>query len=202
MTGTSTIRPLPLALLVATALVLAACGGGGSGDATASGGSPTAPGGSATSVGGSPTITTDSSDAGAAAATGGGDLTGAWEADAGDLLAANMANIGGTGGGTCTGILTMTFTDGSFQRVGTATCGPDEPITVTIDTSGNYSTDGDTLTVSNTSARSSGSVGGMSIPFGDSFGDGTATYVVDGDELRITFEELSVGRVTQTYRRA
>jgi len=176
-------------------LALAACGGGGddaSGGDTADGGAP------ATTE--APTTTASPTTAPA----GGGSIEGTWVADAGEILEANTANVGGIGGAECSGTITMTFTADRYERGGTLSCsiagGPTG--TATVETSGSYSTEGDVLTVSDTTSSGTIDVAGISIPFPDAFGDGSGTYEVSGDELRITFEDPSVGSVTQIYRRS
>ncbi len=185
-----TLSPLVLGAL----LVLAACGGGGDD----SSGGDTADGDAA--------VTTEAWTTTAPSTTapaGGGSIEGTWVADAGEILEANTANVGGTGGAACSGTITMTFTADRYERDGTLSCGiPGGPTgTATVETAGSYTTDGDVLTVSDTTSNGTISVAGVSIPFPDAFGDGSGTFEVSGDELRITFDDPSVGSVTQIYRR-
>ncbi len=186
-----TLGPLALGSL----LVLAACGGGG--DDTAGG---DAGGGDAPATTGTPPTTAPPTTAPA----GGGSIEGTWVADAGEILEANTANVGGTGPAECSGTITMTFTADRYERDGNLTCAVPglPPGTAIVETSGSYTTDGDVLTVSDTTSSGTIEVAGISLPFPDAFGDGSGTYEVSGDELRISFEDPSVGSVTQTYRRS
>ena len=61
---------------------------------------------------------------------------------------------------------------------------------------------GDALTVADTRNDGTISLGGRAVPFPDAFGDGDATYAIEGSTLRITFGGPGVGTVTQTYRRS
>jgi len=173
-----------LVLLSGLGLVGTAC----SSDDT---GSPTTTAGDAATA--SSSITTTAAQEGSAA------LEGTWVADANDLLAAATANVGGTGGSTCSGQVAMTFDATTLRRTGEITCGSGN---VTIDTSSTYSVDGDKLSVSATTNRGRMTVRGVAVPAPDSWGDGTALYKVEGDVLTITFTESSVGTVTSKYTRA
>lgn len=176
---------LVLAVVVAgVALTAAACGG----DDSAGSSSTTAGPGATTAS----TTTTTAEPSGEAA------LEGTWAIDAGELLRAGTANVGGTGGSTCSGRVTLTFADGTLQRAGNITCGAG---TGTIDTTSKYKVDGDKLIVSDTSSRSSYAVRGVSIPLPDNWGNSVATYKVVDDVLTITFTQASVGTVTSKYTR-
>ena len=133
-----------------------------------------------------------------------GDLEGSWVADAADILAANTANVGGAGGLSCSGPITMTFAaDGTYDRSGSVSCSvAGTTASGTISTSGRYGLDGGQLVVTGTTSGGRMAMGGTEIPTPDSFGDGTADYEVRGDTLAITFTDTSVGTVTQTYQRA
>lgn len=122
-------------------------------------------------------------------------LVGSWTADAGDILGANTANVGGPGGLTCSGPITMTFSEGgTFERGGSVSCSvAGTSQSGAVASGGRYRADGSTLTVS--SFASSGSTP-------DAFGDGTAAYEIGGDTLTITFTDTAVGTVTQTYQRS
>ena len=129
-------------------------------------------------------------------ATAGGDVVGSWRASASDILGANTANVGGAGGLTCNGPITMTFEDnGSFHRHGRVTCSiQGTSKSGAISTTGNYTTSGDQITFSGVRASSAS-------PVPDSFGDATAQYSVSGTTLTIVFTNASVGEVTQVYSR-
>lgn len=134
------------------------------------------------------------------------DLEGSWVADADDLIGANTANLGGAAGLACTGDVTMTFSnDGTLQRSGELSCSvAGSPIAAEgeVDTTGDYAVEGDTVTISNTQNNGRASLGGQSIPTPDSWGDGEATFQIDGDTLTLTFTATAVGQVTQTYTRS
>lgn len=132
------------------------------------------------------------------------DLTGTWTADAASILAANTANTGNPAGLTCSGPISMTFTDGgTFSRSGAVTCGSGAiSASGTVATNGRYAVDGTILTVSGTTNTGALALGVRSVPFPDAWGDGDATVSVQGETLEVTFTEGPVGTVTQTYRRA
>lgn len=192
---------------VAAALTLGAagCGSGGSDGSEGTGGAttsdaPTTTEARATSTT-EATTTTDGADRSSR------EIVGTWTADAGDILSANTANVGGAGGLTCEGPITMTFTDeGTFSRAGNVSCtGPGGLSgSGTIATTGEWFFDADTggLVISGTVADGVLTLQGREVPFPDSFGDGQAEYSVDGDQLEITFTIDPVGTVTQTYARA
>ena len=172
-----------VAVVAGLAFTGVACGGG---DDSASSSTTTAAGATTES-----TTTTTAED-------GGGALEGTWAIDAGEALASATANLGGTGGGTCSGQLTLTFADGTLRRGGSARCGSG---TVTVDATGTYTVDGDKLNVSMTSSNTRAEVRGMTVPVPDSWSSGVATYKVVDDTLTITFTQASVGTVTSKYTR-
>jgi hypothetical protein len=135
---------------------------------------------------------------------GGGDLVGTWVADAGDLLAANTANLGGVPGMDCSGPITLEFApDGGFAQRGDASCSiGGMTASLNIETTGRYQTSGGTLTVTESSTTGTMEVGGASQPADVGFGEGEGTYEVRGDTLTVTFSDPSVGTVTQTYQRS
>lgn len=178
-------RLVMAAMLAGAALTLSGCGGddsAGSSTTTAAAGDSTA----------STTTTT-------AAETGEAALEGTWVADAGAVLASATANVGGTGGSTCSGQISQTFDQGTWKRAGNVSCGQG---TGTIDGTGTYKVDGDKLNVTSTSSNSRLTVRGVTVPIPDGFGNATATYKVVDDTLTITFTQESVGTVTQKYTRA
>lgn len=152
------------------------------------------------------TSTTEPNEPTTSTATAGStDLEGSWVADAADILAANTANVGEAGGLSCTGEIRMTFAGGRLDRTGDVTCGvPGSPITAdgTISTTGTYTVDGDTLTITDTESGGRAVLAGREIPTPDSWGDGVATFRIDGDVLTIDFTDTAVGAVSQTYRRS
>lgn len=194
-------RMLVVVLVGALALVVGACSGsssdGGSEDdgiSTTSAyfgdGEDTAD----TTAADDPTSTTEAADASA-----GGDLVGTWTADAADLLGANTANLGGPGAVTCSGPVTLELADdGTFTHGGDVTCsvpgGPSASGTIT--STGRWSVDGTTVTLSGTETTSD--VDGIS----QLIGDGSATFAVEGDQLTVTFTVDPVGEVSQVYTRA
>lgn len=187
--------------IVLAAIIAAVLLSGGSDDESASGTTTTtvavgAPGS------GDPTTTTTAAVTTSTAPTT-GDIEGSWVADASDILAANTANVGGTGV-DCSGPITMTFAaDGTFDRSGTVSCSlGGMTASGTISTSGRYAVADDQITISGTTPGGRMTLGGRSVPTPDSFGDGAATYEVSGNTLTITFTESPVGTVTQTYQRA
>lgn len=154
--------------------------------------------------GGSEPEPTDTTSTTSTTTPSGGDLVGAWTADASDILGANTANVGGPRGLSCAGPITMTFTDeGTYTRNGSVSCSAGALSAAgTLATSGSYRTSGDALTVADTRNDGTISLGGRAVPFPDAFGDGDATYAIEGSTLRITFGGPGVGTVTQTYRRS
>lgn len=135
--------------------------------------------------------------------TTGGDLVGTWEAEAGELLAANTANLGGAPDIDCEGTITLEFgDDGSFSQQGEATCSTAGiSASLNIETVGRYETSDGTLTITEAETLGTMEAGGMSQPAEAGFGVGEAAYEVDGDTLSVTFTDPSVGTVTQTYQR-
>jgi hypothetical protein len=184
---------------VAALLLLGACGSDTDSEGGASESSTTEATASTTSSTAESTTTTR------AATDEGADLVGTWTVSAGDILAANTANLGGTGAMTCDGTITMTFAEnGTLSRAGNVACGMG-PIQGdgTISTTAEYAvTAPGELTISSTVTLGVLQLGGQEIPFPDGFGDGSATYSVAGGTLTLTFAEGSVGQVTQTYARA
>lgn len=170
-------------MALAATVVVSGCASGGS--PVSPSGTPTPPTGSATATG-SPSATAD-----------GAVLVGRWQADAGSILAANTANVGGPGAISCSGPIVMTFTAaGTYSRAGRIRCAVrGQAVTGAVATVGDYATSGDVLTVSRTRREGSG-------PVPDAWGDGTATYSITGDTLAITFTQGPVGTVTQHYQRS
>jgi len=120
---------------------------------------------------------------------------------------ANMANLpAGAMTPLCDGPITMAFADGRFNRSGSVVCsaGLNSLVegTATIATTGTYSIEGDRLVVSDTANTGVMELAGTNVPFPDSWGNGSATYRIDGDVLEIIFSDASVGTVTQKYVRA
>lgn len=133
-------------------------------------------------------------------------LAGVWRAPAEDILAANLANIGGAAA-ACVGDIVMTLgADGSFSREGSMRCSIDgEPFSgQVVNSSGRWEATADSITVtvteSNGYAEASGPNGSTRVPLPDS-GYGSASYTVNATTLTITFTDPSVGTVTQVYTR-
>jgi hypothetical protein len=183
---------------------LAACGGSSDGDASTDEPTTTAAADDATTTAApdeEAEETTTTSEA--AEPEGGGDLTGTWTADAGDILGVNTANLGGTAV-ECTGPVTLEFReDGTFSQQSEATCTlAGQSGTATIASSGAYEASGGTLTVRDAESSGTFSILGQTQEVPAGLSDGEASYEVDGDTLSITFTEATVGTVTQTYTRA
>lgn len=133
-----------------------------------------------------------------------GDLVGSWTATAASILAANTANLGGGGLSDCAGDIVMAFSDiGTLSRSGNISCSM-AGLTAegTISTTAEYATPSPgQLVVTDTVTLGVAALGGQEIPFPDSFGDGEATYTVDGSTLTIVFNIAPVGEVKQVYNR-
>jgi len=190
-----TARMISVAAAAATiAVVTVGCGGDDGAESTT-----TTADGSTTTTAEVATTTT------AEVADNDGGIEGSWVADANDLIAANTANLGDPGGLECSGRITMTFADGKLNRSGEVSCGASgSPLVAegSIETSGRYAVEGDTITVSETESSGRANLAGTEIPTPDSWGDGTAIYSIEGDTLAIEFTETLVGEVTQNYTRA
>lgn len=134
-------------------------------------------------------------------------LAGEWRAKAQDILASNLANLGGLPI-ACDGEIVMNLSaDGSFTRGGSMMCAINSVKTSgqVVNSSGRWEATDDTLTVTVTKsdgyAESIGPDGTMTrIPLPDS-GYSSAVYEVTATTLTITFTDPSVGTVTQVYKR-
>jgi hypothetical protein len=106
---------------------------------------------------------------------------------------------------TCSGPIRLEFgEDGSFAQRGEATCeGGGFANTVTLESTGRYTTEGGTMTITDLESTSTIEVNGTTQPAGEGteFQLNEAAYEVDGDTLTITFTNPSVGTVTQVYQR-
>ena len=199
-------KALALAVVASASLLLAACGSSGGSDAgSGSGGATT----TADSGGGSDTTTTaadttTSATPTTAPAPAAGDLVGTWTADADSILGANLGNVGGGAGLTCSGPVDLTFqNDGTFTHKAQATCSRGSiSATATIDSSGRYEADGQRIRI--IAVRNDGTmeIMGRSQPMQMGWAVGTFAYTIDGDTLKVTFSNSSVGTVTQTYTRS
>ncbi len=172
------------ALGVGFVLMLGACSSGGGG--TSSSSPPDASGTPTTTGTPSPGPTSGSAE-----------LVGTWTADASQILAANTANLGGSGAVTCRGPIVMTFNpDGTYSRRGSVTCSVrGRSMRGAVSTAGHYAVEGNVLTISRTRLEGDG-------PVPDAWGDGAAQFSVAGPTLNITFSNPSVGTVTQQYTRS
>lgn len=189
-------RAVASALLGATA-VLAACGGGGSGGGSGGGGGRAAP------------TSTTSPDSGAtttAPPVRGGRLDGtAWVADARDILAANFANVGGPEGFSCTGPMTLRFTDGRVSFGGEVTCRDDDSGLDgggSLRNEGSYTVSGSELTLAGMQTSGTITVMGAAMPAPQVLTDTVARYRISGDTLSITFDAPGLGTITQRYERS
>lgn len=185
-----------VALLACTA-VLGACGGGDSdtGDGAEDGSAAT------TSATEARSTTTRAARPGSS----GGDLEGTWTADAADVLSANLANLGGVPGGlACSGPVTLTFTEETVTWSGEVTCRMGDTgleATGSLRSEGSYRVEGSEIVVSGSRTSGSLSLAGQSIPVPAGISDGTVRYRIDGDTLSLSYDNPSVGTVTQTYSR-
>ena len=134
-------------------------------------------------------------------------LAGVWRAPAEEILAANLANLGGLPM-DCAGEIVMNLNDdGSFSRGGAMTCSIDD-VQVSgqvLNSSGTWDATASTLSVRVTKsdgyAEATGPDGRVTrVPLPDS-GYSAVDYTVNATTLRITFTDPSVGTVTQVYTR-
>ncbi len=133
------------------------------------------------------------------------ELIGTWNADAADVLAANTANLGGTPGLDCSGLVSLTFTENASSGGGNVSCTvPQANIEVTGEVSWNCTSTTNSNVLTNKDCQHSGTVayGSQEIPIPEIISNGDAKYKIDGDTLTLTFDEESVGKVIQTYTRA
>ncbi len=189
-------RILLIVSFVTTALFVAACSGGGGDDSTASSSDST------------DTESTEESTTTAEETTTtapGGDLVGTWTAGAQDIVNANTANLGGVAGMECSGALLLTFgEDSGFTNTGDISCSVGGVAAVgSVTSSGKWAvTEPGLVAISETVTTGGVEMGGVSLPAPTGVGDGVFEYSVDGDTLRLTFTDPSVGTVTQTWVRA
>jgi hypothetical protein len=139
-------------------------------------------------------------------------IVGTWTADAGQILAANTANLGGTPGLGCEGEIVMTFTaEGTFTRTGEVVCGGQNPMvnaTGSFSTSGEWYHDADTGQLVTDVSSTDGQIlfpnmdEDDAATFSDPWSAGAADYQVVDGVLEVTFTDASVGTVTQKYVQA
>ena len=210
-------RKIAASFLPLLAITLTACGSDGSASSSTDVIAAVSPGGSSPDA--TDVVSTDSpadttSTSGSATTTtttlvpARNTLAGVWTAPAEDILSANLANLGGMPGMTCTGDIVMNLnSDGTFTRGGSMACTIDDVpfLGQVMNSSGTWDADADTLTVTVTQndgyAESIGPDGKMTrvaLPDG---GYSSASYRVTATTLTITFTEPSVGTVTQVYTR-
>lgn len=134
-------------------------------------------------------------------------LAGVWRAKAQDILAANLANLGGMPM-VCDGEIVMNLdADGSFSRGGSMECIIDGVMTSgqVLNSSGTWDATASTLSVTVTKsdgyAESTGPDGRVSRVALPDRGYSEADYMVNATTLTITFTDPSVGTVTQVYTR-
>ena len=160
-----------------------------------------------TGSGGSTSTTPGGSSSGADSTTSstpqGGILEGSWTADAASILGANLANLGGSGGLSCSGPIVMTFNeDGSFDRSGNVTCSVGgQSATGRIASTGQWTATDAAITISGAVSSGTVTLGGTTIPLADAFGDGTADYTIDSGVLEVSFTGVGVGSILQSYTR-
>lgn len=201
------IRPHRLRRAAAVAVSVAAlglvAGCGGSSDDAADEPTTTAPADEATTTAAEEATTTTAAETTTTEAEAtGGDLEGAWVADAGDIIGANTANLGGVAV-ECSGPITLEFTADAFTQSGEATCSiAGQSGTATFASTGSYEVADGTITVSGASGSTTFTILGQTQEQPGGLADGEATYAIDGDTLSITFTVPAVGTVTQTYTRS
>lgn len=135
-------------------------------------------------------------------------IVGQWTADASVLLPILLAAYGGGEGPSCTGPFVLTFApDGAFVGQMDVTC-------TVGDISGHgtarfdarWITDGPSLNLVDLAGSGQMQLGGHTMPlpivdgFRQAFGN-PATYVIEGDQLAVTFNAPDAGAVTLTYTR-
>lgn len=196
--GKARIASFVVGALVGLASVTACAGGTGSSSPT-----PTNTGGATpnavtptTSTTSTTTTTTTTS---APAAVG---VTGDWHADMGALMAATQANAPASAQVTCTGTAHLKFTaSGTFEMRSDPTCSLQSMTgRGTITAGGNYTASDTQLKFTDT--KTTGKMtfgGGVSVPI-TLFGDGIATYGINGDTLKISHEGPR-GTITHTWTR-
>lgn len=194
-------RRTPALLTLAVALLLAGCGGSDDPD------SASTPSG----VGSSGSVT-PSPDASESAPDGDGDsdpadgsaLAGDWETTADKIFSANTANLP-TSGITCTGPVRLSLAvSGDLTYTVRARCRlMGRSGTGRLTSTATWAAVGDELRITN--SRSEGTItleGGVSVPMPTVFTNGTATYTINGDRLRIDFSNEAVGAVTHEFTRS
>jgi|GEM_PF-6317965 len=134
-------------------------------------------------------------------------LAGVWRAKAQDILAANLANLGGMPM-VCDGEIVMNLNaDGSFSRAGSMECIIDGAMTngQVVNSSGTWDATANTISVTVTKSDGyaevigfDGRVTRVALP---DRGYSEADYTVNATTLTITFTDPSVGTVSQVYTR-
>jgi hypothetical protein len=131
-------------------------------------------------------------------------IVGVWRTDAGIVLDTLIGALVGSGGPDCNGPYTITFSpDGTFRAEYEMTCRIGEMSGSGAATFGGPYTDlGGSIDVGPSSGGGSVVVGGITVPLPPLFGARTvAEYVVDGDQLSITFD-VDGTSVTLGFERA
>lgn len=131
-------------------------------------------------------------------------LMGGWTADASAIIAANLANLGGASGISCSGPITLTFAEGGeFSQTGVANC------TVAgvsgeaaFDSTGAYEVDGNELVISDAASTGEMTLNGTSAPLNAGLSNGRVEFELSDDTLVLSFTMPDVGDVVQTYVRA
>lgn len=192
-------RRTPALLTLVLALLLTGCGGS---DDPESASSP--PGGeSSGSVTPSPDASATDDGDGDADPADGSALAGEWETTADKIFSANTANLPSSGI-TCTGPVRLTLAvSGDLTYTVRARCRlMGRSGTGRLTSTATWAAVGDELRITN--ARSEGTItleGGVSVPMPTVFTNGTATYTISGDRLRIDFSQDAVGAVTHEFSR-
>lgn len=193
-------RRTPALLTLVVALLLTGCGGSDDPESASS------PSGGESS--GSVTATPDPSetatdDDGDADPADGSALAGEWETTADKIFSANTANLPSSGI-TCTGPVRLTLAvSGDLTYTVRARCRlMGRSGTGRLTSTATWAAVGDQLRITN--ATSEGTItleGGVSVPMPTIFTNGTATYTISGDRLRISFSQDAVGAVTHEFTR-
>jgi len=137
------------------------------------------------------------------AAAASGNVAGSWVADAGAVIAANTANIGGAGAISCTGPLTLTFAGGQVSLRGEYSCTAPGGLTGTgsVTSTGQYRVSGSTLVVTGATTNAVVRIAGTEVPIGLGLNNGETQFSVSGNQLKLTFTAAPVGTVTNVYTR-
>lgn len=193
-------RRTPALLTLAVTLLLTGCGGSDDPDSASS------PSGVETSgsVPASPDASESAADVdGDTDPADGSALAGEWETTADKIFSANTANLPASGI-TCTGPVRLTLAvSGDLTYTVRARCQlMGRSGTGRLTSTATWAATGDELRITNSTSEGTITLdGGVSVPMPTVFTDGTATYSISGDRLRINFSQDAVGAVTHEFTR-